>query len=361
MKKLFVVALALGLFALPVMAQVEAGAGKITVHADVDFLGRYIGEDDDAERVMLVGNTVWIGDFGQAPVEDLILRDAILSLQGELSDKVAWELTAQQFGLLTAKIQLKMIPMTTLTFGRFLIDQSPSLNYHILGQTHFIYFPMAANAGANYGSSENLGNMMSSPLLVPGWQTGAQAQIGNDMVHLTLGWFDGVEAGLQETNNNKAGLVGLHVNASGIIGGLSWWDEYSNSTPGLGGDDSRLNIYDFYLGYKSEKINVLAEYLENSIDPLDGNAPVFRQNDWYIQLAGFIMDPLELVLRYETLDHYDLMNDDGDFDVETNLTIGVNYFLVDKNAAIALQYVAKDHDELDWNDSEIDLLVEVDI
>lgn len=369
MKKVLVLALALGLFALPVMAQVEAGAGKITVHADVDFLGRFIAEHDDAEMVTMVGNTIMAGEVGQPQVEDFILRDAILSLQGELSDKVCWELTAQQFGLLTARIDLKLIPMTTITFGRFLVDQSPSLNYHIMSKVHTIYFPMAANAGANYGSSENLAGIGIVPMLVPGWQTGVQAQIGNEMVHLTLGWFNGNGLGggaWQETDNSKAGLIGLHVNASGLIVGISYWDEYSNDLHYMfDTDDARLNILDIYLGYNHERFHVLAEYLSNNLDPLDTDMDAMQQMDWYIQGGVFLMENAEIVARYETLDLISFDDDDlgpiDDVDNETWITIGANYFLVDKNAVVSLQYIFKDHEDLEWNNNELTMLVEVDI
>src|SRR4030042_3684694 len=169
MKKILMGALAFGLFALPVMAQVEAGAGKITVHINIDVLGRYIQENKN----------IYIADpdekdNDQTSVEDIILRDTIFSLGGELSDKISWELTSMWTAepeILTAKIDLKLIPMTTIRVGRFIPDQGKAFQYHILSRVHTIYLPMAAMM-PNYGAPENTG-----AILVPFFQTGAQATI----------------------------------------------------------------------------------------------------------------------------------------------------------------------------------------
>jgi len=386
MKKVVLIALAVGLLALPVMAQVEAGAGKITIHANIDFLGKYIAEDKDN---------------GVMQIEDFIIRDTVLSLGGELSDKVSWELTSQWTAiplstvtatlvgttvtlvptsahqsapqLLTAKINLKLIPMTTISVGRFLPDQSPSLQYHILSNVHTIYFPMLAG-GPNYGMGENPAltllkgwNPLPPLLLVPGFQTGAQAKIGNDTAHVSLGWFNGTQGGqgignFEETDASKAGLVKVGLKIKGVVVGGSWWDEYVNNLQKSGGsDDLRLTIYDFYLGFSREKFHVLAEYAENNIDWLDKGVPNLKQNDWYVQAGVSPIKALEVVARYEFADYVDLARDDYKYDEETWTTIGVNYFLLEKNAAIALQYIIKDHDELDANTNEWDLLFEVNL
>jgi len=408
MKKVVLIALAVGLLALPVMAQVESGAGKISIHGAVDFLGVWI----QADKI----NHPKTYEFSQPEVENLMIRDTILSLNGELSDKVSWELTGSFTGgtirqeqggpsvvvgsttyytasvitgtgvtsapqLLTAKVDLKLIPMTTLTFGRFLPDQSPSLQYHILSKVHTIYFPMV-DMQYPYGGPESTG-----VLLVPGFQTGAQAKIGNDKVHVSLGWFNGIQPQLvedahipgkitlsapgignfSETDASKAGLIKVAVNLKGIVAGVHYWDEYANNLQtSFGTDDARLDIIGAYVGYNQEKFHVLAEYLENRLQWLGSNWPVdnmkdIRQNDWYVQAGVSPIKALEVVARYEAIDDFDLANDSFKYDEENWITLGVNYFLLEKNAAIALQYIWKDHDQLTFNNNELDLLVEVDI
>jgi len=379
MKKVLLIALAVGLFALPVMAQVESGAGKVTIHACIDFLGKYIAEDKDN---------------GVKQVEDFIIRDTILSLQGELSDKVSWELTSlwtagtpvvsytlngstldptttYQPGpvLLTAKIDLKLIPMTTISVGRFLPDQSPALQYHILSNVHTIYFPMLVSGGPSYGGGEN-----TALVLAPSFQTGVQAKVGNETVHVSLGWFNGIQPQLDsltgaistpgisnfsETDNSKAGLVKVGLTTKGIIAGASWWDEYANNLQKTGGtEDLRLTIYDAYVGYKHDKFHVLAEYAENNLDPLGKGAKDIKQSDWYVQAGVSPIKALEVVARYEVADQFDLAKDDYNDDEEAWTTIGLNYFLVEKNAAVALQYIIKDHDGLEYNTNEWGLLFE---
>ena len=392
MKKVMLIALAVGLIALPALAQVESGAGKITIHGAVDFLGVWIQQDkmDHPHKY----------DFPQPAVENFIIRDTIVSLNGELSDKVSWEMTSTFTGpavttetnpgsgvsvitstgtkpaatVLTAKVDLKLIPMTTLTFGRFLPDQSPSLQYHILAKVHTIYFPMV-DMQYPYGGPES-----SGVLLVPGFQTGAQARIGNDTVHLSLGWFNGIQPELQklgpgqfsvsapgignfsETDNSKAGLIKVGVNFKGVVAGAHWWDEYANNLQhDLRTDDARLDIYGFYLGYNHEKFHILAEYLENRMQWLDKHMKDIRQNDWYVQAGVSPIKAVEIVARYEAIDQYDLARDSFKNDEENWITLGVNYYLLEKNAAIALQYIWKDHDQLTFNNNELDLLIEVDI
>lgn len=394
MKKVWLIALAVGLLALPALAQVESAAGKVTIHAAVDFLGVWIKQD----KV----NNPGPYDFSQPEVENFIIRDTILSFVGQLSDKVDWELTGQFTGgttsvqanavsgiqvitgigttsapqLLTAKVDLKLIPMTTLTFGRFLPDQSPSLQYHILSKVHTIYFPMV-DMQYPYGGPENTG-----VLLVPGFQTGAQARIGNDMVHLTVGWFNGTQPQLvqvapgkftlsapgvgnfSETDASKAGLVKAAVNVKGFIAGVHWWDEQSDLSqqdlpPHAPNSNAHIDIYGAYAGYNHEKFHILAEYLENKITTK--GIPDILQNDWYVQAGVNPIKAVEFVARYEMLDSYDLARDNFKNDEETRKTVGVNYFIVERNAAIALQYVWKDHDQLNFNNNELDLLVEVDI
>ena len=179
MKKVVLIALAVGLIALPVMAQVEAGAGKISIHGDIDFLGVWIQQDKINHPKKY--------EFSQPEVENFMIRDTTLCLAGELSDKVSWELTSNFTGgtammetnpisgisvitgtgitsnpkLLTAKVDLKLIPMTTLTLGRFLPDQSPSLQYHILAKVHTIYFPMV-DMQYPYGGPENTGALRAA-------------------------------------------------------------------------------------------------------------------------------------------------------------------------------------------------------
>ncbi len=392
MKKVVLIALAVGLIALPVMAQVEAGAGKISIHGDIDFLGVWIQQDKINHPKKY--------EFSQPEVENFMIRDTTLCLAGELSDKVSWELTSNFTGgtammetnpisgisvitgtgitsnpkLLTAKVDLKLIPMTTLTLGRFLPDQSPSLQYHILAKVHTIYFPMV-DMQYPYGGPENTG-----ALLVPGFQTGAQAKIGNDTVHVTLAWLNGIQPELtklgpgafsvsapgignfSETDSSKAGLIKVGVNLKGVMAGVHYWDEYANNLQtSFGTDDARLDIFGAYLGYNHEKFHVLAEYLENQLQWLDKHMKDIRQNDWYVQAGVSPVKAVEIVARYEALDQYDLARDSFKNDEETWITLGVNYFLLEKNAAIALQYIWKDHDQLTFNNNELDLLVEVDL
>jgi len=385
MKKILIVALVFGLFALPVMAQVEAGAGKITVHINIDFLGRYIAESktdhpDTADPNGPYGINAWrdsqdADDFSQPSVEDFIIRDTILSLGGELSDKVAWELTSMWTAepeILTAKIDLKLIPMTTLTVGRFIPDQGKAFQYHILSRVHTIYLPMAAMT-ANYGAPENTG-----AFLVPFWQTGVQASIGNKTAHVSLGYFNGLEPQLipiippilnmagannfMELDNSKAFLAKGAVNVSGFEAGIHWWDEYANVEHyNFATDDAHINIYGGYVGYNHEKFHILAEYLENNIDFLDTDSDNLQQNDWYAQLGVSPVNAFELVFRYEAMDGADLKRDSFSNDEETWVTLGANYYIVDKNCAIAIQHIWKDHDDLEWNDNEFNFLVEVDL
>ncbi|OGP60142.1 MAG: hypothetical protein A2V67_07145 [Deltaproteobacteria bacterium RBG_13_61_14] len=377
MKKILIVALVFGLFALPVMAQVEAGAGKITVHINIDFLGRYIAEDDDAEGLVwdpVIGEVV-IAKVGSPQVEDFIIRDTILSLGGELSDKVAWELTSMWTAepeILTAKIDLKLIPMTTLTVGRFIPDQGKAFQYHILSRVHTIYLPMAAMTFP-YGAPEN-----TFAFLVPFWQTGVQSSIGNKTAHVSLGYFNGLEPQLipgnppilnmagannfMELDNSKAFLAKGAVNISGFEAGIHWWDEYANVEHyQFGTDDAHINIYGAYVGYNHEKFHILAEYLENNIDFLDTGSDNLQQNDWYAQLGVSPVNAFELVFRYEAMDGEDLRRDSFSNDEETWITLGANYYILNKNAAIAVQHIWKDHDELEWNDNELNFLVEVDL
>ena len=395
MKKVWLIALialAVGLLALPALAQVESGAGKITIHGDIDFLGVWIQQDKINHPKKF--------EFSQPEVENFMIRDTTLSLGGELSDKVSWELTSNWTGgavmtetnavsgisvisgtgvvsdpkLLTAKVDLKLIPMTTISVGRFLPDQSPSLQYHILAKVHTIDFPMV-DMQYPYGGPENTG-----VLLVPGFQTGAQAKIGNDKVHVSLGWFNGIQPQLgvdatgkitlgapgignfSETDSSKAGLIKVAVNLKGIVAGVHYWDEYANNLQtSFGTDDARLDIIGAYVGYNHAKFHVLAEYLENQLQWLDKHMKDIRQNDWYVQAGVSPIKALEVVARYEAIDDFDLANDSFKNDEETRITLGVNYFLLEKNAAIALQYVWKDHDQLTFNNNELDLLVEVDL
>jgi predicted porin len=312
-------------------------------------------------------------------------------LGGELSDKVAWELTSMWTSepeILTAKIDLKLIPMTTLTVGRFIPDQGKAFQYHILSRVHTIYLPMAAMT-PNYGAPENTG-----AFLVPFFQTGAQASIGNKTAHVSLGYFNGLEPQLiqlpgdtsgdpstpnmagannfMEMDNSKAFLAKGAVNASGFEVGIHWWDEYANvrhyrpvkegTTRNLWAtDDAHINIYGGYVGYNHEKFHILAEYLENNIDFLDTGSDNLQQNDWYAQLGVSPVNAFELVFRYEAMDGKDLKRDSFSNDEETWITLGANYYILNKNAAIAVQHIWKDHDDLEWNDNEFNFLVEVDL
>ena len=388
MKKILIVALVFGLFALPVMAQVEAGAGKITVHINIDFLGRYIAESETdnpntADLNGPYGINAWrdlvdTDDLSQPQVEDFIIRDTILSLGGELSDKISWELTsmwAEEPEILTAKIDLKLIPMTTLTVGRFIPDQGKAFQYHILSRVHTIYLPMAAMT-PNYGAPENTG-----AFLVPFWQTGVQTSVGNEKAHVSLGYFNGLEPQLipgippipdmldmpgatsfMELDNSKAFLAKGAVNVSGFEAGIHWWDEYANVEHYLfATDDAHINIYGAYVGYNHEKFHILAEYLENNINFLDSGWDNLQQNDWYAQLGVSPVNAFELVFRYEAMDGADLRRDSFFNDEETWITLGANYYILNKNAAVAVQHIWKDHDELEWNDNELNFLVEVDL
>lgn len=376
MKKVFLISLAVALMMVPfaLRAQVEPLAGSMTLGAHIDFVGRYSAEsnaDPDPEEVY------WAG------YETFNLEAAIIYLMGQVGDNIDYAIglalampgysgdvvtPSGTTSLLDAKITWSVTDTVALNMGRYIPHTSMSMQPHQLSVHKLIDPPMMITGGGYVESALGTGGVVLIPL--PRYQTGVGIEAAMGPATITWDLFNGSETvaavdNLTEMDKSKGGALKVAVDSGGFHGGIFYLNELSDVGSAVTGlpIDGVVTVtqYGIELAYVTERLALMFEYLDSTADPredellpLTDDIASLHQVTYYL-LAAVGLGPVELVLRFDGaeagldqwMDDSDIdVDEDEVFDVQANITLGVNYPIND-NTTVAFNYVMRGLEEPD--------------
>lgn len=374
MKRYLVIMLLACAMAVPGMAfsqDVAAGGGSISLHAHIDFVGRFSAEDDD-------------DDYNG--YESYNLEFAVIGLAGTIGDNVSWVLTEatafagpaaglQTWGasnlqamgggannnavgssLLDARINFHMGEYFMVSMGRFIPPTSMTWNPHLMKVMHTINYPLMNGSGFQGGG----GLMVPLPM----YQTGVMLSIYLGPVTFMAGNFNGTDVvggignvmplgmnNIVDIDKTKGTQMKLAFDAEGFhIAGWYYGEEASVTlwnpamvntlTPKAGRirEDGTIQQWGVEFDMNTELVFAQAQYLNTRLDMDDENVDDLWQAGWYVLLGMNVTDQFQLLGRYDFMDYDNeevLISDRRDEEqwamagmnylVNENVTVGVNY------------------------------------
>ncbi len=384
MKKVLGIILALALVVIPlgVYAQVEAGAGSITIGAHLDASFRYSAEDKDKE---------WNG------YETFNGEALVLGLSGKVGDKVLWKTTwafalpaylnsgasgaAVNVGLNVAEAygEWKILDQVGLCVGRMLVPTAlANIGIPSVKANHMLNPPLIITGGFNG----------ALPAL-PTFQTGAAIDVNFSGISFNYMIYNGELAGAgifnagsdaaQEMDKSKGGNVAIGYSGEIGPGKLTarafYFQEYSNIDVNVFGgntitEDSSITGWGIGVAYNADNYYGAVEYVNITRDPEDSGADSVNSYGYYV-LVGGKFSSIDVAFRYDFIDWSDYDGDsnlngipDKEEDIESWYTLAINY-LINDNATLGIDYVYKQPEEPDGADypniNELAVYMELDL
>lgn len=254
-----------------------------------------------------------------------------------------------QVSFLDYKMILKnYIPMTSVTFGRFLPYWTLYM-YRNVGTLEFVNYPLVVS---NYAM----------------WrETGLQTATKMDAFSFYVGCFNGADVPSTNTgdNNNAKDFLfrlDVHPALSGfklLVGGEYWMGRH------MVDDCTNMNNSTFggFLSLKNDQFRFAGEFLTKTVEEgtfdVNGEVADLTSMGFYANATYIATDWLEVLARYDMFDP-NTENEAGnltDEDGESWITLGANLMIHKYNAMISLNLIKKSEEwqVIDNAGEEVDL------